>query len=128
MILVTGATGMTGQFVIQALQQRGHAVRVLVRILPGRAPPHTDLAIGDLADPASLRRACDGVVGIVHTACTFTDSAVDIAAMRALLDGWQDGPLHLYKQPGCLRLRRRLLRSPRITRSAKPTGSTGAAR
>lgn len=31
MILVTGATGMTGQFVVQALQQRGYAVRALTR-------------------------------------------------------------------------------------------------
>lgn len=93
MILVTGATGMTGQFVVRELQQRGYAVRVLVRESSlGAAPPHTDFAIGDLADPASLRRACSGVDGIIHTACTFTDSAVDIAAMQALLDGWRDGP------------------------------------
>ena len=93
MILVTGATGMTGQFVVQELQQRGYAVRVLVRESSlDAAPPHTDLAIGDLADPASLRRASDSVDGIIHTACTFTDSAVDIAAMQALLDGWRAGP------------------------------------
>ena len=93
MILVTGATGMTGQFVVQELQQCGRAVRALVRESSmGAAPPHTDLAIGDLAHLASLRRACDGVDGIIHTACTFTDSAVDIAAMQALLDGWHAGP------------------------------------
>ena len=30
-----------------------------------------------------------GATGIVHTACTFTDSMVDIAAMEALIDGWR---------------------------------------
>ena len=29
MILATGGTSMTGQFVVQELQQRGYAVRVL---------------------------------------------------------------------------------------------------
>jgi nucleoside-diphosphate-sugar epimerase len=93
MILVTGATGMTGHFVVQELQRRGLAVRVLVRESSlAAAPPHTHVATGDLSDPASLRRACQGVGGIIHTACTFTDSAVDVAAMQALLDGWRTGP------------------------------------
>ena len=47
---------------------------------------------GDLNDQKSLHRACEGVSGIVHAACTLTDSNIDIAAMQALLDGWQEGP------------------------------------
>lgn len=91
MILVTGATGLSGSYTVRELQQRGLAVRALVReaSVPAAQALNVDLAIGDLADPDSLRRACDGVAGIVHTACTFTDSNVDIAAMQALLDGWR---------------------------------------
>lgn len=92
MILVTGATGMTGQFVVEELQKRNYSVRVLVREASiDKAPPGVDIAIGDLSDPASLQRATAGVTGIIHTACTFTDSAVDIAAMQALLEGWDNG-------------------------------------
>lgn len=91
MILVTGATGLSGSFVVRELRQRGLAVRALVRAASVSAAQavEADLVIGDLADPDSLRRACDGATGIVHTACTFTDSTVDIAAMQALLDGWR---------------------------------------
>lgn len=94
MILVTGATGLSGSFVVHELQRRGLAVRALVReaSVPAAQALNVDLAIGDLADPDSLRRACDGVTGIVHTACTFTNSNVDIAAMQALLDGWRSIP------------------------------------
>jgi nucleoside-diphosphate-sugar epimerase len=92
MILITGGTGLTGQFVVEELLQRGQTVRVLARDESrSRVPEGAHLAIGDLADLDSLRRATAGVTGIVHAACTFTDSAVDLAAMQALLDGWHDG-------------------------------------
>src|SRR5262245_61826441 len=73
MILVTGGTGQTGQFVIQELRRRGRALRVLAR--PHSAAqvsePGVEVALGDLADRDSLRRAIAGVSGVVHTACTF---------------------------------------------------------
>lgn len=68
MILVTGATGMTGQVAAAA-----------------------ETAIGDLGDFAGLHHAA-GVTGIVHTACTFTDAMLDVAAMGVLLDSWGDDP------------------------------------
>ena len=93
MILVTGATGTTGSFVIRELLNRGLSVRALVR--PSSAKKlnglNVDIALGDLADGDSLKRAVKEVSGIVHTACTFKDSQVDQSALRALLDGWQDG-------------------------------------
>ncbi len=94
MILITGATGLSGHFVVLELLRRGHAVRGLARASSAARLQSLgiDVAIGDLADPDSLRRACDGVDGIVHAACTDTDSTVDIAATQALLDGWQAGP------------------------------------
>jgi nucleoside-diphosphate-sugar epimerase len=94
MILVTGGTGLTGQFVVEDLLRRGHDVRILCRTETSvRAPAGgVEIAVGDLRDPESLLRATRGASGIVHAACTFTDSAVDIAAMEALLAGWQTGP------------------------------------
>lgn len=93
MILVTGGTGLTGQFVVVELLRRSHAVRILCR--PESAAiaqaSGAEVALGDLRDPQSLVRAAKGVTGIVHTACTYTDSSVDIAAMQALLASWQAG-------------------------------------
>lgn len=89
-ILVTGGTGVVGTFVIAELGGRGHSVRALCRT--GATVPGTDVVPGDLTDPESLTRAAQGTEGIVHTACTFQDSAIDIAAMRVLLSAWTGGP------------------------------------
>lgn len=93
-ILVTGGTGLTGQFVVEELLRRGHAVRVLCRTEASArtCAAGVEVALGDLGDPDSLVRAARGTSGIVHAACTFTDSAVDIAAMECLLAGWLAGP------------------------------------
>jgi nucleoside-diphosphate-sugar epimerase len=94
MILVTGGTGLSGSFVAQELQRRGHPVRILARssVSDTSETPGIDYIQGNLTDLQSLHRACEGVTGIVHAACTFTDSNIDIAAMQALLEGWQEGP------------------------------------
>ncbi len=94
MILVTGGTGMLGSFVVRELQRRGQPVRVLARAVSAAAArgPGIDVAIGDLADGDSLRQAAAGTGGIIHTACTFYQPEVDIAAMAALLEAWEHGP------------------------------------
>ncbi|MCB0108977.1 MAG: NAD(P)-dependent oxidoreductase [Caldilineaceae bacterium] len=94
MILVTGATGMTGQYVVQELQRRGYTVRGLVRESSVDKANALGIApvLGDLSDFASLHRAMADISGVVHVACTFTDSAIDLAAMGVLLDNWRQGP------------------------------------
>jgi len=61
--LVTGATGKVGHAVASALLERGDEVRALVRD-PRRAasavPSGSELARGDVTDPASLRDAAEG--------------------------------------------------------------------
>jgi len=94
MILVTGGTGMAGSFVVRELQQRRQDVRVLAR--PRSAAVAQKLgagvALGNLDDAGSLRRAAQDVTGIVHVACTLSnDPTVDIAAMETLLDAWDEG-------------------------------------
>ena len=69
MILVTGANGKTGRAMIRAFAQHGE-VRALVRnpeqanalIALGAA----DVAVGDMGDPGSLRKALIGVSQILH--------------------------------------------------------------
>jgi len=68
-VLVTGATGFLGGYVVPGLLARGIAVRALVRgadaALPAGAEP---VRAADLADRAALRAACRGVEAVVHLA------------------------------------------------------------
>lgn len=70
-IVVTGATGLIGFALVQALVARGDRVRALVRD-PERArralPPSVELAIGDVTDPATLSRALDRAELVFHAA------------------------------------------------------------
>ncbi|GHF67753.1 hypothetical protein GCM10018790_52160 [Kitasatospora xanthocidica] len=93
-VLLTGATGGVGAAVLQELMAQGRPVRVLVRPESAHLPAlnGAEVAEGDLADLDSLRRAVEGVDAVIHSACTFTDHATDVAAMRALVDGWRGGP------------------------------------
>ncbi|MGK5544596.1 condensation domain-containing protein [Streptomyces sp. URMC 127] len=93
-VLVTGGTGGVGAFVLRELAARGRPVRALVRPESAHlvAAEGVEAAEGDLADADSLRAAVtDDVTAVIHAACTFTSPDVDVAAMRALLDGWRRG-------------------------------------
>jgi uncharacterized protein YbjT (DUF2867 family) len=63
-ILVTGATGIVGSRVVHELQHRGVSVRAFARDTAKAANllgDGVELACGDLADAASVRRALQGV-------------------------------------------------------------------
>jgi uncharacterized protein YbjT (DUF2867 family) len=62
-ILVTGGTGNVGGSVVKELLKRGANVRVLVREQPeeGKLPAGIEVALGDLLDPVSVRKALDEV-------------------------------------------------------------------
>lgn len=69
MILVTGAAGFVGRHVTRLLVDRGERVRALVRGTAGAArleDVDCELAVGDVADPASLSTALTGVDAVVH--------------------------------------------------------------
>ena len=69
-VLVTGATGFIGCRLVTALQERAARVRVLVRSIAS-APSDWELVeivAGDLADSASLTRACAGIDTVIHAA------------------------------------------------------------
>lgn len=64
-ILVTGATGMQGRPIVDALLERGFAVRALTRQTAPGLPEGVEIAKGDMDDPASLQAAFDGVDRLV---------------------------------------------------------------
>ncbi|MFZ3492034.1 condensation domain-containing protein [Streptomyces sp. 5.8] len=93
-VLLTGATGGVGAFVLRELLARGTPVRALTRPESAHLLPLAGVEVveGDLTDPDSLRAALRGTRGVIHAACTFTEPEVDRVAMAAMLDGWHDGP------------------------------------
>ncbi|MDQ7806662.1 NAD(P)H-binding protein [Amycolatopsis sp. A133] len=59
-VLVTGATGHTGQHVVAGLKAAGVPTRVLVRD-PAKAPDGVDVVQGDITDPAAAAEGVDAV-------------------------------------------------------------------
>src|SRR3954470_9493753 len=74
MVLVVGATGLVGMEVCRRLRMRGEPIRALIRSTSAEEKVEqlrslgAELVIGDLKDPASLQRACDGVNAVISTA------------------------------------------------------------
>ncbi len=75
MILLTGATGNIGTAVLRRLTAKGERVRCLVRDPRrlGSERVRVQIALGDLADPASFRNALRGVDTVVHLAAAIRD-------------------------------------------------------
>jgi nucleoside-diphosphate-sugar epimerase len=74
--LVTGATGLIGSFLVEALRAEGFAVRALVRKTSDLSlitDPTVALAYGDLRDKASLAAAMEDVEVVFHTAARMSD-------------------------------------------------------
>ena len=89
MILVTGATGKAGSQVVRALLERGREVRAFARD-PDKAQSlfgdAVELALGDFADPPSVRAALDGADDVLLSCADdprrveWETSAIDAAA------------------------------------------------
>jgi uncharacterized protein YbjT (DUF2867 family) len=81
-VLAVGATGQFAGLVVPELHQRGVTVRALLR--DRRREPEVrqrgaaEIAIGDLSDPASLRRAVAGVDGVFHINPSFAPDEIDM--------------------------------------------------
>ena len=75
MLLLTGATGRVGSALLTILTMRGEPVRCLVRDPRrlGTSRVRVQIALGDLADPATFRHALRGVRTVVHLAGAWRD-------------------------------------------------------
>ncbi|MEU8972749.1 condensation domain-containing protein [Streptomyces monashensis] len=93
-VLVTGATGGVGAFVLRELAAQGRPVLALARPESAHlvAAEGVDVVEGDLSDLAGLRDAVASADAIVHAASTFTRPEVDVAAMETMVDAWRRGP------------------------------------
>ncbi|HEX4498833.1 MAG TPA: NAD-dependent epimerase/dehydratase family protein [Thermoanaerobaculia bacterium] len=76
-VLITGGAGFIGSHLADELLRRGYPVRALdvltPQVHPERKPPEyldpeVELMVGDVRDPAAVRRALQGVEGVFHLA------------------------------------------------------------
>jgi dihydroflavonol-4-reductase len=106
-VLVTGATGLLGNHVARELIRTGHHVKLLVRPtsdLRGIADIPATLAYGTLSDAAAMRKAVEGVDGVIHSAAA---TATGNTAFSYYEDANLTGTLRLVETmqaTGCSRL------------------------
>jgi nucleoside-diphosphate-sugar epimerase len=88
-VIVTGASGKIGRYVVAALVTRGHAVCGLYRTAPG---PNTDVLwrqAADLSDISRLAPLLDGYDAVIHLAAELSDrslmDAVNVETTRRLI-------------------------------------------
>jgi NAD(P)-dependent dehydrogenase (short-subunit alcohol dehydrogenase family) len=89
-VVVLGATGYTGGFVLTELARKGHRAVLAGRdaaALAARASGHpgAEVRIAAVGDAASLDRALDGAAAVVNCAGPFLDTALPVvdAALRS---------------------------------------------
>ena len=91
LVLVTGASGFVGSAVARIAQQKGYAVRVLMRPTSPRtnvADLGAEIVTGDMRDEASMRAALRGVRYLFHVAADYRLWAPDpLEIERANLEG-----------------------------------------
>ncbi|HET9721220.1 MAG TPA: NAD-dependent epimerase/dehydratase family protein [Solirubrobacteraceae bacterium] len=88
--LLTGATGFIGGHLVRRLVEEGRPVRCLVRPTSRTEPLErlgVELAVGDLADPASVSRAAAGAQAVLHCGALVSDWATVAEIRRANVDG-----------------------------------------
>jgi dihydroflavonol-4-reductase len=90
-VLITGATGFIGRAVADAAARRGMDLRLLIRsdkYIDQVKHLEYERADGDLTDPDSLRRACDGVDAVFHLAAMYSMWVKDVDLMNRInVDG-----------------------------------------
>lgn len=85
-ILVTGGSGFVGSHLAARLAAAGAQVRALVRKRgdhPGLGSPNISQMEGDFVDPATARRACEGMAIVVHSAATIGSDLADARRVNA---------------------------------------------
>ncbi|NTW54984.1 MAG: SDR family oxidoreductase [Chlorobaculum sp.] len=102
-VLVAGASGYLGRYVVKEFAERGYAVRALVRnreklaskganLEPAVLDLVEEIIIGDATEPASMKDACKGIdivfscMGLTKPQQGVTSEQVDHLGNKALLD------------------------------------------
>ena len=86
-ILVVGATGSIGQYVVTEALNKGYQVRALVRT-PNktRFDKSVDVFIGDLTRSDTLKGISDGIDGIIFTQGNYADPEnVDYQGIKRII-------------------------------------------
>jgi nucleoside-diphosphate-sugar epimerase len=90
MNLVTGGTGLLGSHIVEHLRRQGRAVRALVRAGADTIwlrSQGVELVEGDITDPDSLHRACEGAQCIYHAAARVGDWGPWADFVRVTIEG-----------------------------------------
>lgn len=105
-LLITGATGFVGGHIAEAAVARGDQVHTIARESSDTSLLQSwgvTIHRGDLTDPETVRRALDGIDVVVHCAAKVGDwgpvedyRAVNVEALRHLLEACQSRPLHRF--------------------------------
>ena len=85
-VLVTGGSGFVGSHLATRLAAAGAEVRALVRKRgdhPGLGSPNITQMEGNFVDPATARRACDGMPFVVHSAASIGTDLTDARRVNA---------------------------------------------
>jgi uncharacterized protein YbjT (DUF2867 family) len=111
MILIVGANGVLGREVAKLLLSQGQQVRLLVRT-PAKVDDlkrmGAEVMQGDLIDPSSLARACQGIDQVFASAHSllgkgkYTSEAVDNVGHRALIDAARAAGVRHFVYPSTL--------------------------
>lgn len=87
MILITGATGYIGRFLVSHLLKEGHSIRILSR---SKEIPKTQFVKGDILDKSSLEKAAKGCSQVIHLAGLISYSLPREKLFQINLEGTQN--------------------------------------
>jgi uncharacterized protein YbjT (DUF2867 family) len=92
-LLVLGATGPTGQIVVDQALAAGHSVRALVRT-PGKLTtthPELEVVTGQATDPADVAKAMAGVDAVISTLGAMKGTVITDATKAIIAGSAQTG-------------------------------------
>ena len=75
--LVTGGAGMLGRAIVSQLIDKGKSVRILD--IERAQDERAEIIVGDVRDAAAVRKACEGVDTVIHTAAAVWDPRLPLS-------------------------------------------------
>lgn len=96
-VLVTGASGTVGRFVVAELIAAGHRVRALLHQSKASIPSGVEIMEGDIASDKDVALAVKGVDAVIHCATSLSRHRhVDLRGTQRLISAIQsEGRVHL---------------------------------